>query len=173
MKLTLAQLNPTIANFEGNLNKAEKAIQQAHLDESDLIVFSELYLTGYPPRDLLERLDFIRESGDALDRLCDISKKYPTIGILMGTIEPTSSRPESGFGAMRDRPPASRSAPVLAAGPTGLLDVVARRLREVSESLNAANASAASPTLPICGHAMLLALDAMRSNALSAVSPVT
>lgn len=61
----------------------------------------------------------------------------------MGTIDPTSSRPESGSGAVRGRPPTSRSAADPAAGQPGLLETVARRLREVSESLNAATGGAA------------------------------
>ncbi|HDQ44303.1 MAG TPA: NAD+ synthase [bacterium] len=89
MKITLAQLNPTIADFPGNLKKAEAAVHRARSDGSDLVVFPELFLTGYPPRDLLERHDFVSEADRALGRLIEISARFPEPGILMGTIQPT------------------------------------------------------------------------------------
>ncbi len=86
MKLTLAQLNPTIGDFEGNLNKLKSAVQIAVNDNSDLIVFSELYLCGYPPRDLLERPDFISRAEQYLNRIVEFSKSVPNLGILVGTV---------------------------------------------------------------------------------------
>ena len=56
----------------------------------DLLVFSELFLQGYPPRDLLERKWFVKNSLDALDEICRYSAKFPETGILLGTILPNS-----------------------------------------------------------------------------------
>ena len=66
MKATLAQLNPTIGDIEGNLAKIEKALSLAQADSPDLVIFPELFLVGYPPRDLLERSFFIERSQQAV-----------------------------------------------------------------------------------------------------------
>jgi NAD+ synthase (glutamine-hydrolysing) len=59
MKFTIAQLNYHIGNFDANKDLIVKAIRKAKAEGSDLIVFSELCIPGYPPLDLLDRLDFI------------------------------------------------------------------------------------------------------------------
>jgi NAD+ synthase (glutamine-hydrolysing) len=59
LKVTLAQLNYHTGNFEHNSNKIIEAINKAKKNNIDLIVFSELSVCGYPPRDLLEFNDFI------------------------------------------------------------------------------------------------------------------
>lgn len=89
MRIALAQLNPTIGDFEGNIQKIENAIQKFQSDPPDLIVFSELFLTGYPPKDYLERTDFIQASENALKEVSRISSRFPDTGFLIGTIRPT------------------------------------------------------------------------------------
>lgn len=59
MKITLAQLNYHTGNFELNTRKILDAINKAKLENADLVVFSELSVCGYPPRDFLEFNDFI------------------------------------------------------------------------------------------------------------------
>lgn len=59
MKITLAQLNYHTGNFELNTQKILDAINKAKLENADLVVFSELSVCGYPPRDFLEFNDFI------------------------------------------------------------------------------------------------------------------
>jgi len=59
MKITLAQLNYHIGNFDKNYELISDAISKALSENSDLIVFGELSTTGYPPRDFLEFSDFI------------------------------------------------------------------------------------------------------------------
>ena len=56
---------------------------------SDLVVFSELFLVGYPPRDLLEKPALIRQVQEALDHLVALSARYPDTGILVGAPQPT------------------------------------------------------------------------------------
>ena len=53
MRIALAQLNFTVGAFEANFEKIAGAVQRAAREQADLIVFSELATTGYPPRDLL------------------------------------------------------------------------------------------------------------------------
>ena len=91
MRITLAQLNPTIADFRGNLKLIRHALQQAKADESDLVVFPEMFLTGYPPRDLLERQDFINQASASVAELLELSRQTPRIGILCGAIMPCSN----------------------------------------------------------------------------------
>jgi NAD+ synthetase len=69
LKIALAQLNPTIGDLEGNSRKIEDACRQAGKVGADLVVFSELVLTGYPPRDLLYKPDLICEGQKALESL--------------------------------------------------------------------------------------------------------
>ncbi|WP_235297298.1 NAD+ synthase [Portibacter marinus] len=69
MKITLAQLNFHIGNFEGNVEKMLKEIRKAKKQGSDIICFPELAVTGYPPRDFLEFDDFIDKCEMAIDTL--------------------------------------------------------------------------------------------------------
>ena len=59
LKIALAQLNFTVADLPGNTAKILAAIAEARERQADVIVFSELCVTGYPPEDLLFRADFI------------------------------------------------------------------------------------------------------------------
>jgi NAD+ synthase (glutamine-hydrolysing) len=59
MKISIAQLNYHIGNFEGNTAKMIEAIETAKNVGTDIICFSELATCGYPPRDFLEFDDFI------------------------------------------------------------------------------------------------------------------
>jgi NAD+ synthase (glutamine-hydrolysing) len=62
MKVALAQLNYTIGDFEGNSAKIISNIEKAKNKGADLIVFSELSVTGYYPHDLLEKKEFIQKA---------------------------------------------------------------------------------------------------------------
>ncbi len=61
MKITLAQLNYHIGDFEGNGNLIRGAIRKAKKEGSELIILSELCIPGYPPLDLLDRKDFVEK----------------------------------------------------------------------------------------------------------------
>ncbi len=92
MKITLAQLNPTIGDFKGNLEKIEDTFNQVKRDHPDIIVFSELFLTGYPPLDLLERKDFTDKAQQTLDKLLELSTTFSKTAVLCGTIQPTNQK---------------------------------------------------------------------------------
>ena len=70
MKISIAQLNYHIGNFEGNTAKMIEAIKAAKNVGTDIICFSELATCGYPPRDFLEFDDFIRLSDESIKTLC-------------------------------------------------------------------------------------------------------
>jgi NAD+ synthase (glutamine-hydrolysing) len=81
MKIALAQQNYHIGNFELNTSKIIDAIKKAKHSKADLVVFSELCICGYPPRDFLEFNDFINKCYKALDK---IKEHAEGIGVLVG-----------------------------------------------------------------------------------------
>jgi NAD+ synthase (glutamine-hydrolysing) len=85
MKIAAAQLNPTVGDIEGNLEKLTEAVKRGAADGADLVVFPELFLTGYPPKDLLERVDFIAGVQEAVQRICRLSLEYLEVGVLFGS----------------------------------------------------------------------------------------
>ena len=82
MRIVLAQQNYHIGNFERNTEKIIAAIKEAKNEGADLIVFSELCICGYPPRDFLEFNDFIKKCYEAIDK---IKEHADTIGVLVGS----------------------------------------------------------------------------------------
>lgn len=81
MKIALAQQNYHVGNFALNTEKIIDAIERARTAGADLVVFSELSVCGYPPRDFLEFDDFIDECYAAIDR---IKAHTDTIGVIVG-----------------------------------------------------------------------------------------
>lgn len=69
MKIFLAQQNYHIGHFEHNTQKIIAAIQQAKQDGADLVVFSELSVCGYPPRDFLYFTDFIEKCENSIEQI--------------------------------------------------------------------------------------------------------
>ena len=74
MKIALVQQNYHIGNFERNVEKILQGITTARAAGADLVMFSELCICGYPPRDFLEFEDFINRCYEAVDRICAASK---------------------------------------------------------------------------------------------------
>ncbi len=81
MKIILAQQNYHIGNFEFNIQKILDGIKAAEAQGADLVVFSELCVCGYPPRDFLEFEDFIQQSYAAIDK---IKAHTANIAVLVG-----------------------------------------------------------------------------------------
>jgi NAD+ synthase (glutamine-hydrolysing) len=69
MKIALAQLNYHIGNFEQNTSKIIDNLNRAKAGGADLVIFSELSVTGYYPHDLLERKEFIGQSYESINRI--------------------------------------------------------------------------------------------------------
>lgn len=65
MKIALSQLNYHIGNFEENVLKIRQSISRAKNEDADLVIFAELAISGYPPRDFLEFKDFIERCQNA------------------------------------------------------------------------------------------------------------
>ena len=69
MRVALAQLNPTIGDFPENTARIVRAARDAAARGADVVVFPELALTGYPPRDLVEKPSFLDRSESELQRI--------------------------------------------------------------------------------------------------------
>ena len=89
MKLSLAQIDPTVGDIRGNLERIRGAYRRAAERGADLVLFPELCVTGYPPRDLLGQPDFIRANLRALERL---AKEAGEAGLVVGYAEPNRGR---------------------------------------------------------------------------------
>jgi len=87
MKIALAQINPTIGAFDQNQSKILSMIDQAKKQACDLIVFSEMVLTGYPPRDVLEKYDFV-----ARQPLISLIQNVRGIGVICGYVESSNDQ---------------------------------------------------------------------------------
>lgn len=82
MKISIAQQNYHIGNFEENTRKIIAAIEAAKAEGSELIIFSEMCVCGYPARDFVEFSDFIDKCYQAVDQ---IKAHADTIAVLIGS----------------------------------------------------------------------------------------
>ena len=79
LKISIAQLDYHTGNFEYNTNKIISQIEAAKLEQVDLIVFSELCVCGYPPRDFLEFADFIEQCKTSVETIAQSCKGIAAI----------------------------------------------------------------------------------------------
>ena len=75
MKISLVQENPVVGDIEGNASIAREYILKFESSGSDLIIFSELFITGYPPEDLLLREDFLISAQTPAQKIILFTKK--------------------------------------------------------------------------------------------------
>jgi NAD+ synthase (glutamine-hydrolysing) len=81
VKIALAQINPTVGDFTGNAAKLRQFTQNARSLGAELVVFPELSVCGYPPRDLVEVPTFVARSRQVLEEL---AAEFPDIAIIAG-----------------------------------------------------------------------------------------
>ncbi len=93
MKIALAQINPTVGDFTGNLEKIVAVSRRAAAQGARLTVFSELALCGYPPADFLEKPSFLARCRTAVDELASATRELST-AVLAGVA--LSAERESG-----------------------------------------------------------------------------
>ncbi len=77
MHVALAQINPMVGDIEGNCRLVSSALRQAQAGGAELVVFPELTLCGYPPKDLLLKARFIEANGEAISRLASETRDGP------------------------------------------------------------------------------------------------
>ncbi len=85
MKIALAQCNPIVGDIVGNCDKIAGLIAQAASGGAELVVFGELSVTGYPPRDLLRKERFVADNVAAVESL---AAKCTDIAALVGYVRP-------------------------------------------------------------------------------------
>ena len=81
LRLTLAQLNPTVGDVNGNASKILE-VWKDYDSKSDLIIFPEMFLCGYPLEDLVLNLGFIKTAQKAIDAICKKTKDYKSACIV-------------------------------------------------------------------------------------------
>jgi len=79
MKIALAQINTTVGDFSGNVERIVNFARRARERGARLVVFPELALCGYPPRDLVEKPDFVQRSEAELKRLAGLLPDIPAL----------------------------------------------------------------------------------------------
>lgn len=97
MKLAIAQLNPIVGDIAGNLRRMLEVYQQVAEEGAALVVFPELSLTGYPPRDLLERHWFIEQATQAVREFAAATRQHPKTAALFGAATPTDRQEGRGL----------------------------------------------------------------------------
>ena len=90
LRITLAQLNFTVGDIEGNVARMVAAAQQAAREQADLVVFSELSLCGYYPGDMLEETGFQQRIDAGISALQQASAELPQLHWVLGA--PTPAR---------------------------------------------------------------------------------
>ncbi len=93
LKLTLAQINPTIGDIEGNLALMKRAAVRAHAEGATLVIFPEMCVTAYYPADLLDDAEFLKRVARGLENLLASSRELPELYWVIGA--PT---PHTGMG---------------------------------------------------------------------------
>ena len=84
LRLALAQINPTVGDFEGNVSKIIYYIEEASKAGAQIVAFPELAITGYPPEDLLLKPQFIEDNLDALKK---VQENVGDITAIVGFVE--------------------------------------------------------------------------------------
>ena len=79
MRLAMAQINPTVGDFPGNVKKIADALEQARSLGVDIISFPELAVCGYPPEDILLKPGFIDENLKSLNRVIELCKDITAV----------------------------------------------------------------------------------------------
>lgn len=88
MKIALGQINPTVGDFSGNAAKIVEFARRARSAGAGLILFPELSVCGYPPRDLVERPTFVAHNAESVER---IARETVGIAVICGLVTPAQS----------------------------------------------------------------------------------
>ena len=88
VKIALGQINPTVGDFSGNASKIVDFARRAQAAGAGLILFPELSVCGYPPRDLVERPSFVARNRETVER---IAAETRGIAVICGLVTPADS----------------------------------------------------------------------------------
>ena len=95
MKIALGQINPTVGDFAGNAAKIVEFAHRAREGGASLVLFPELAICGYPPRDLVERTTFVEHNRLSAER---IAGETNGIAVICGLVTPAKA--ETGKSVM-------------------------------------------------------------------------
>jgi len=95
VKIALGQINPTVGDFPGNRSKIVEFSRRAQSAGAGLILFPELSVCGYPPRDLVERPSFVARNRQSVEQ---IAAETRGIAVICGLVTPAES--QTGKAAM-------------------------------------------------------------------------
>jgi NAD+ synthase (glutamine-hydrolysing) len=95
VKIALAQINPTVGDFSGNARKIVDFSQRARQSGAELVLFPELSVCGYPPRDLVERASFVAHNRETAGHIAHETKG---ISVICGLVTPAQA--EAGKSVM-------------------------------------------------------------------------
>ncbi|MEO1795028.1 MAG: nitrilase-related carbon-nitrogen hydrolase, partial [Pseudomonadota bacterium] len=91
LRIALGQFNPTVGDINGNCAIALEALSDAEQQGADLLVLSELFVTGYPPEDLVLKPAFAEASRRAVEALAErIGEGRP--GLVIGAVWPEDGK---------------------------------------------------------------------------------
>ena len=85
MRIALAQINPTVGDFAGNLALISAYVERAAVQGADLVMFPELATCGYPPADLLEKESFVLQAESTLAAVAELTRGEGRPAILCGS----------------------------------------------------------------------------------------
>jgi NAD+ synthase (glutamine-hydrolysing) len=95
VKIALAQINPTVGDFSGNASKIIDFSRRAQASGAGLVLFPELSICGYPPRDLVERPFFVSRNRETAEQIAAATRG---ISVICGLVTPAQS--ETGKSVM-------------------------------------------------------------------------
>jgi NAD+ synthase (glutamine-hydrolysing) len=96
MRIALVQLNTTVGDVDGNVARVVARLPEARRQGAELVVFQELCISGYPPKDLVERPAFVRQCEAGLERLREATRAHPGLGVIAGLPLPAAGRVGKG-----------------------------------------------------------------------------
>jgi NAD+ synthase (glutamine-hydrolysing) len=94
VRIALAQINPTVGDFSGNLRKIAEFVERAAMQGAALVIFPELATCGYPPADLLEKESFVQRAEETLAAIAELTRGVDRPAVLCGS--PTRCEGASG-----------------------------------------------------------------------------
>jgi NAD+ synthase (glutamine-hydrolysing) len=94
VKIALAQINPTVGDFQGNTRKIIEFALEAAAARADVVMFPELAVCGYPPADFLDKPSFVERAGEAMAEIAATATAGRPLAIICGYV--TAAPPGSG-----------------------------------------------------------------------------
>jgi NAD+ synthase (glutamine-hydrolysing) len=86
VKIALAQINPTVGDFQGNTKKIIEFAREAAASHADIVMFPELAVCGYPPADFLDKPSFVARAGEAVAEIAATATTGTPLTVICGYV---------------------------------------------------------------------------------------